>query len=247
MRIVVVSGGFDPIHSGHVRMIREAAKLGDELIVLVNTDEWLFRKKGYASMLAKERMEIVSAIDGVGAVLLANDKDGTVCESLREIAHQLRPDDAIVFCNGGDRGRDNTPESDLVKKLGGEMVFGVGGEEKTNSSSVIWPKHSIGKVDRLWGTYYDHFRNDSCVFKTLEILPFQRTSLQRHATRDEVWYVERGEIVVTLGEFRFVGLPGASYFVPREVWHQVETGVEGATIREMQIGICNEYDIERKE
>lgn len=239
----VVSGGFDPLHAGHVRMIREAAKYGEELVVVVNTDEWLLRKKGYVSMSLAERMEIVAAIDGVTRVVPAKDEDGTVCENLCALRLQY---EKIVFCNGGDRGRENTPEMNVLKALGGECVFGVGGEDKTNSSSMIWPKHSLGKVDRLWGSYFDHFRNDNCVFKTLEIAPTKGTSYQRHENRDEFWFMERGYGVVTVGEDRILMNTGGWLHIPRGAWHSVVSGHEGATIREMQIGLCSEDDIERK-
>lgn len=245
MLISVVSGGFDPIHSGHVRLIREAAMYGEELIVLVNSDEWLLRKKGYVSMSLGERMEILRAIDGVTKVVPAVDDDGTVCESLHQLSFKY-PEDDIVFCNGGDRGRENTPEMAVVDQIGGKMVFGVGGVDKQNSSSLIWPKHSLGKVERLWGSYFDHFRNENCVFKTLEIEAGKSTSVQRHANRDEFWFMERGYALVGVGDHKLLMETGGWVHVPRETWHFVTAGHEGATIREMQIGVCSEDDIERK-
>jgi len=245
MIISVVSGGFDPIHSGHVRMIRDAALYGEELYVLVNSDEWLLRKKGYVSMCLNERMEIIRAIAGVDCVLPAADEDGTVCESLRRI-HSDYPDAHIVFCNGGDRGRENTPEMNVVRDCGGRMAFGVGGEDKRNSSSAIWPKHALAKVDRLWGSYFDHFRNDSCVFKTLEIVAGRSTSYQRHAGRDELWFVERGCGAVTIDGETYSIYAGIMLHIPRGVWHSIAAGVDGVTIRELQVGTCSEDDIERK-
>ena len=245
MIISVVSGGFDPIHSGHIRLIREAAMYGEELFVLANSDEWLLRKKGYVSMCLEERMEILRAIEGVSAVYPALDADGTVCESLRELAKN-RPDCLFVFCNGGDRGRDNTPEMQVMDKIGGRSVFGIGGTEKQNSSSNIWPKHSLGKVSRLWGSYFDHFRNENCVFKTLEIEAGRSTSVQRHSGRDEFWFMERGHAIIGIGEHKLLMDAGGWVHIPRETWHFVTGGHDGATIREMQIGVCSEDDIERK-
>lgn len=239
----VVSGGFDPLHAGHVRMIREAAKYGEELIVVVNTDEWLLRKKGYVSISLAERMEIVAAIEGVSSVIPAEDDDETVCKTLLALSTKY---EKIVFCNGGDRGRDNTPEMEVLASVGGQSVFGVGGEQKTNSSSLIWPKHSLGRVQRLWGSYFDHFRNENCVFKTLEIEPAKGTSYQRHAHRDEFWFMERGYGIVTIGQQRLLMDTGGWLHVPRETWHSIVAGPDGATVREMQIGVCSEDDIERK-
>lgn len=245
MIISVVSGGFDPIHSGHVRLIREAALYGEELFVLVNSDEWLLAKKGYVSMCQEERMEILRAIDGVTKVLPAVDEDGTVCASLSQLSLHY-PEDEIVFCNGGDRGKENTPEKSIIDVIGGRMVFGVGGTNKQNSSSIIWPKHSLAKVQRLWGSYFDHFRSDNCVFKTLEIEAYKGTSMQRHAKRDEFWFMERGYGIVLIGDQKLLMETGGWIHVPRETWHSIIAGHEGATLREMQIGVCSEDDIERK-
>lgn len=245
MIISVVSGGFDPIHSGHVRMIREAALYGEELVVLVNSDEWLLRKKGYVSMCLEERMEIIRAIDGVSRVRPAKDDDGTVCQSLRELSDQMK-DCRIVFCNGGDRGRENTPEMTTLEQIKGVSVFGIGGVDKRNSSSNIWPKHSLGRVQRLWGCYFDHFRNENCVFKTLEVDAGKSTSVQRHSDRDEFWYVERGSSLVLFGDDQIQMSQSDWIHVPRGTWHSITAGENGATIREMQMGLCSEDDIERK-
>lgn len=126
---VVVSGGFDPIHVGHLRMFQEAAKLGS-LTVVINTDEWLIRKKNYVFMPWSERAEIISEFACVDNVVPAKDGDRTVCETLRE----LRPD---IFANGGDRGSTNTPESKVCEELGIEMVYNVGGGKVRSSSHLV--------------------------------------------------------------------------------------------------------------
>ena len=128
-KIVCVSGGFDPIHIGHVRMIQDAAMLG-HVIVIANSDEWLMRKKGYVFMPYEERQEILYAIKGVVDVVEAKDDDNTVCESLSH----LNPH---IFANGGDRGDRNTPEMEVCKKLGIQMVWGMGGNDKPQSSSWL--------------------------------------------------------------------------------------------------------------
>ena len=128
-KIVCVSGGFDPIHIGHVRMIQDASKLG-HVIVIANSDEWLVRKKGYAFMPYEQRQEILYAIKGVVDVIEAKDDDNTVCETLRH----LNPH---IFANGGDRGDRNTPEMDVCKELCIQMVWGMGGNDKPQSSSWL--------------------------------------------------------------------------------------------------------------
>ena len=128
-KIVAVSGGFDPIHIGHVRMIQDARKLGN-VIVFLNTDEWLKRKKGYVFMPWEERAEILLGVKGVKEVYSAMDDDNTVCEAIRRI----KP---TYFANGGDRGRNNTPEQDVCEELGVEMLWSIGGDEKRDSSSDL--------------------------------------------------------------------------------------------------------------
>lgn len=131
-KTIMVSGGFDPIHVGHVRMIQEAAEYGD-VIIVANSDDWLKRKKGFRFMSWNERAEILYALKGVAGVYPVDDSDGTVCEAIL----RLKPD---YFANGGDRKIDNTPEMDVCENLGIEMLWGVGGEDKANSSSYIVKK-----------------------------------------------------------------------------------------------------------
>jgi len=129
MKKIMVSGGFDPIHVGHVRMILEAAEHG-EVIVVANSDDWLERKKGYVFMPWEERAEIISSIRGVIEVLEVDDSDDTVCEA---IDHH-RPD---IFANGGDRKGDNTPEVSLCNRLGIELMWNVGGGKIQSSSELV--------------------------------------------------------------------------------------------------------------
>jgi cytidyltransferase-like protein len=126
---VMVSGGFDPVHVGHIRMIRAAAKFGD-VIVIANSDDWLYRKKGFNFMDFKSRYEILDSIKGVIIVDSVNDADGTVCDAIR----RHKP---TYFANGGDRGKNNTPEATLCGELGVELLWGIGGDEKIESSSDL--------------------------------------------------------------------------------------------------------------
>lgn len=130
-RLVAVSGGFDPLHVGHLRMIQAAKRLGTRLVVVVNGDEFLMRKKGYAFMPLEERMEILRGLRDVDEVVAAVDSDQTVCETLRLV----RPH---VFANGGDR-RDEAeiPEARVCRELGIEMVFNVGGGKVQSSSDLV--------------------------------------------------------------------------------------------------------------
>ena len=128
-KTIMVSGGFDPVHIGHIRMILDAARHGD-VVVVANSDDWLFRKKGFVFMEFEQRAEILAAIKGVVKVSGVDDTDGTVCEAIR----RLEPD---MFANGGDRRKNNTPEQDVCEELGVQMLWAVGGEDKANSSSDL--------------------------------------------------------------------------------------------------------------
>lgn len=128
-KTIAVSGGFDPIHEGHIRMIREASKYGD-VVVILNSDDWLERKKGYNFMSFKERSYIAGSIKGVTFTTGVDDSDGTVCEALERI----KPD---YFANGGDRYETNTPEMTVCKELGIEMLWNIGGGKTQSSSDLI--------------------------------------------------------------------------------------------------------------
>ena len=135
--IVAVSGGFDPIHSGHIRMLKEAKKLGDKLIVILNNDNWVMKKKGFVFIPEDERKEIIESIRYVDEVILSdhppNPTDMSVCPELEK----CRP---TIFANGGDRFIHNIPEVDVCKKLGCEMVFNIGAGGKIQSSSWLLKK-----------------------------------------------------------------------------------------------------------
>jgi cytidyltransferase-like protein len=129
---IMVSGGFDPVHVGHIRMIQEASQYA-EVIVVANSDEWLMRKKGYVFMPFEERAEILQSIKGVTRVESVDDTDGTVCEALE----RLKP---TYFANGGDRTNENTPEMEVCDRLKIRMLWEMGGSDKVQSSSELVQK-----------------------------------------------------------------------------------------------------------
>jgi len=143
--VVAVSGGFDPIHVGHVRLFEEAKKLGDELVVILNNDNWLAKKKQHIFMHQAERKAIIEALKPVDRVILTkhkkDDNDTSVCQALEEI----RPN---IFANGGDRKPDGdpVPEVDVCKKIGIKIVYNVGHGGKVQSSSWLLEKY-VKKVN----------------------------------------------------------------------------------------------------
>lgn len=134
-KVVLVTGGFDPVHSGHIAYIRAARELGDLLVVGVNSDSWLARKKGEPFMPLDERGSIIEEFKSVDALIVFDDEDGTAIDAINQVL-AMYPNDEILFANGGDRTLDNIPEM-VVESERLHFVFGVGGEDKKNSSSWI--------------------------------------------------------------------------------------------------------------
>lgn len=254
MKIVLVTGGFDPLHSGHIAYFEAARKLGDMLIVGLNSDAWLRRKKGQAFMPLSERRAIVGSLKDVDVTITYNDDDGSSKDAIIQV-RQAYPDATIVFANGGDRTRENIPEMDLVgSKL--EFVFGVGGEDKKNSSSWILQEWKAPKTERSWGYYRVlHEVGANTKLKELTVSPKTCLSMQRHDQRQEFWFVAEGTATVyTLDESSTdqevkcqLDVHEHTFIECRE-WHQLcnETD-QPLRLIEIQYGEnCVEEDILRK-
>ena len=143
----LVSGGFDPIHEGHIDMIKAGAAASDGVIILLNSDEWLIKKKGRYFMTAKTRRAICENMKGVVDVVeFEDDEKGSACNGIRA-ARAKYPDAELVFAKGGDRTAGNIPENEapVCEECDVGMAFGVGGENKANSSSWILKNWSSDK------------------------------------------------------------------------------------------------------
>ena len=138
--IILVSGGFDPVHSGHIFLMQEAAKYGD-VIILLNSDNWLKLKKGKAFLTFNERAIIMNAFKHVIDVIAFDDTDKTAINGIKIVIKKY-PNQKIKFANGGDRNNKTTPEISFCEKNNIELIWGVGGNNKTNSSSMILKKWS---------------------------------------------------------------------------------------------------------
>lgn len=137
MKIVIESGFFNPLHGGHLDMIEAGAKLGDKLIVIVNNDAQQVMKKGKIILTAENRARLIGALRDVDEVFISVDEDPTVIKSLEVIAEKY-PDDELLFANGGDRDSERAiPEGEVCRQYNIEMIFGVGGTEKSDSSTRI--------------------------------------------------------------------------------------------------------------
>tara|TARA_Y100000592_G_scaffold83109_1_gene132519 strand:+ start:1758 stop:2225 length:468 start_codon:yes stop_codon:yes gene_type:complete len=134
--VIVLSGGFDPMHVGHLRMIQESAKMAQIVVAGVNSDEWLMRKKGYVFMPHEERVEMVQGTRGVSKAMAFDDDDNSACDLLRRV-RALWPNFKVAFANGGDRTSDNIPEIPVADELGVHLIWGVGGGKVQSSSDLV--------------------------------------------------------------------------------------------------------------
>jgi cytidyltransferase-like protein len=249
--IVLITGGFDPLHSGHIAYFRAAKKLGDILVVGVNSDAWLTRKKGAPFMPFTERANVVRNIVGVDFVIDFNDDDGSARQAIRMV-RQSYPGDKIIFANGGDRTNTNSPEMSVVDD-NLEFVFGVGGENKMNSSSWILQEWKAPKTERQWGYYRVLHEVPGMKVKELTVEPGKSLSMQRHFARAEYWIVSEGQAVVNSMMEGGYTLPPttlrkhAEYKVPVKGWHQLTNPFDvPVKVVEIQYGeSCIEEDIER--
>lgn len=251
-KIVIVTGGFDPIHSGHIAYIQAARELGTKLIVGANSDSWLKDKKGKPFMPWEERAAILRSIRGVDEVWAFDDSDNSARDLIRQVRN-ANPKAKIIFANGGDRTKSNVPEQDL-NDANLEFVFGVGGENKANSSSWILEKWQYDRQDRAWG-HYDTIRDYpelagfgyGCKVKELVVQPNRCLSYQRHQYRSELWYVRKGEGKAIIDNKVVFLYTGQYTVIPEGAWHQlINSGKDPLHIVEIQFGPkCEEEDIER--
>jgi cytidyltransferase-like protein len=250
MKIVVVTGGFDPVHSGHIAYIEAAAKMGDFLIIGLNSDEWLTRKKGAPFMPWEERAAVLRAIKSVGKVESFDDSDGSACALLNNLKKNYSYAE-IIFANGGDRTDKNIPEMSVT---GVKFVFGVGGFNKANSSSWILQEWKAPKTERPWGYYRVLHEVPGMKVKELTINPGCDLSMQRHQLRAEYWVISEGSAVVNSTMDGGYYLPAQTltkhqeYCVPVSCWHQLTNPFDvPCKVVEIQYGInCVEEDIERR-
>ena len=253
MKIVLVTGGFDPIHSGHIAYFEAAKKLGDQLVVGLNSDDWLTRKKGRPFMKYDDRLSVVQGLKCVNWTVRFDDTDNTAKDAIRKVRLNY-PSDKIIFANGGDRTDKNIPEMDIDDD-NVDFVFGVGGEDKKNSSSWILNEWKNPKTDRAWGYYRVlHEVGSHVKLKELTVNPNSCLSMQKHEQRAEFWFVAEGAAsVYTLNsssdsELIDVFNQHQHIWIPRSEWHMLcnETD-QPLKLIEIQFGEnCVEEDIKRR-
>ena len=250
---VVFSGGFDPIHSGHIQCIDECRKLG-RVILALNSDEWLARKKGRSFMPFEERKAVLDQFKNVLEVISFDDSDNTACDAIQH-ALDMWPSQTIVFANGGDRTSTNIPEMEKFKDNPRvEFVFGIGGDYKKNSSSWILEEWKHPSMKRHWGKFITYYDSTQSKVKRLILEPGKSISMQQHKKRSEYWFVESGKGTAYTLDYEGKEvvdremITHTSHNVIRDTWHRLEnTGTEPLCIIEIQYGSeCTEEDIIRK-
>ncbi len=257
-RWVLVSGGFDPIHIGHVRMFEAAKKLADKLVVVMNNDNWIQAKKGFVFMPEKERAEIISSFPFVDRVVLTAHKHKDPDRSVVRELKKLKPD---IFANGGDRDPKDAknqnsslnPEQQYCVENGIEMVFGVGHGGKVQSSSwmIRDAARNFVRSVRPWGAFYGWDAGKEWKLKTIYIEPKKRLSLQYHDHRQEHWMLVEGDATATIhdknGKPRIIQMKkGEPLHVEVKAVHRLESK-KGGIVVEIALGEFNENDIVRIE
>ena len=257
--VVLVTGGFDPIHSGHISYLKAAKLLGDKLVVGLNSDEWLARKKGRAFMPIYERAAIIRELECVDDVIpvINDDKYDDAGGAIFHLLSTHGSDTRIIVANGGDRVDGNVLEQDTFgdhPRI--DFVFGIGGEDKKNSSSWILEEWKSPKTQRSWGYYRVLHELKPCVkLKELTVDPGSSLSMQKHALRNEHWFVSQGTATLYTMDINNQIVLQAVYnkhqhlHIPANRWHKLVNNTDQPLcIIEIQYGEnCIEEDITRYE
>ena len=248
---VIVSGGFDPIHLGHLNLINEASKFG-KVIVIVNSDEFLLEKKGFYLIPSNERVEIIKNLKNVENVFLSVDKDESVSESIKALAAD-KSFNIKFFANGGDRKtRSDIPEQKICEENDIELIFDVGGG-KTQSSSNLF-KEAIDVFNlyknytkKPWGSYLNLLKEPNFLVKKILIDAGEEISYQSHDYRDEHWVLIEGSIEVINGSSTRVLKSNDYDFIKKGAKHRIKNiGSSTALMIEVQFGEkIDENDIKR--
>lgn len=239
-KVVAVSGGFDPLHSVHLDHMIEARRLGDWLVVIVNTDEFLIKKKGFFILPLIERLRVIEEYPFVNQTIVSIDRDQSVAETLRLV----RPN---IFAKGGDRISSHMPKKELevCKEIGCKIVYGVDRGVRKSSTDFLLEATSI--IDKPWGYEKILFQSDSYSIKILHINRNESLSKQVHKGRDEVWRVLEGLPIVEKGEDKQSYNASTLIFIQAGVVHRISAPQGDVTLLEMSLPHLNMDEIVRLE
>ena len=246
----LISGGFDPVHIGHLAMIKDAKKIADDVIVLLNSDKWLVRKKGKPFMVEAQRAQILEEFESISEVIIQEkDDDDSSNNAIIDFYHSHNKS-TICYCNGGDRSQeDKIREAETCKNLGIDLKFGIGGIHKLESSSNLTKNHLSKTEERPWGKFHIIAKGKGYQIKEIIVKPGKKMSLQRHKNRSEYWQVIDGIGMVYLEDSKFKLEKNDNIFIPQGDIHRLENiGQNHLILIEIQIGKeISEDDIERLE
>lgn len=260
-KICLVTGGFDPVHSGHIDYINSAKNYSDYVVVGINSNDWLVNKKKLYLMPWQERASVIKNLKSVDQVIAFDDRDGSAIDAIRQC---LEISKTVVFANGGDRASDNTPEAIAFeddKRV--QFIYGAGGEDKKNSSSLLLSDFTdkyisifmpsgldnITTIDAPWGSHTAFLDDKGYKVKQLKVRPGGILSLQKHQHRMEHWVVGSGTATVEL-DGKVSTLHASDYInIPLQSTHRLSNNTDqDLIVLEVQCGdILEESDIIRLE
>jgi len=259
-KVCLITGGFDPLHSGHIEYIKSAKDICPNLIIGLNSDKWLKRKKNFIFMPWEERARILESLIYVSEVIDFDDNDDTACDAIDICLKKYKK---VIFANGGDRKKENIPELEVFSKnTNVEFKYEVGGDNKLNSSSSLTSNFyntfskilvsekgnsKIADIASPWGFHNLIINNEFYKVKILSVNPFSQLSLQKHQHREEHWIVVKGLGTVEINGEQTKLKVGDYVKIPRKAEHCLKnSSSENMIIIETQLGkILKESDIER--
>lgn len=239
---VILSGGFSPCHSGHVKMIQNASFYGD-VIILLNSDEWVKNKRGHHFIDFEDRKSVLLQFKGIEDVLsFEDDEYGSALNGLKKVRELYnKAEYKLFFGNGGDKNENSTPmiEQKYCEENDIELIWGLGGDKTQSSSWILnrYRDHLFEITERNWGKYYVLYNDSNKKIKILEINPNSFLSLQSHKHRSENWFVIEGLANVEVENTKYVLSTSESIFIPKGVKHRLSNNTDKILkIVEIQLG-----------